>query len=58
MIIINLERFNSKNKLTIYTGVFVKFYNQKNCEKVYEIYGIIEFEKINVLTVENLYNFR
>lgn len=52
--ITNLEWLTCRSKLVIYTGVFVKLYNLKNCEQIHEIYGIIELEKIFALTTKNL----
>lgn len=47
------KRFTPKDKLVTYTGVFVKFSNQRNCRQVYEIHEIIELEKIHALTIDN-----
>ena len=46
------ERFTLKRKPVTYTGVFVEFYNGKNCDQVHEI----ELEKMRALTAENLHN--
>ena len=36
---------------------FVEFYNRKNREQVYEIYGMIKLEKMCIPTAENLRNY-
>lgn len=56
MTIANLRQFTLKNKPIIYIGIFVKLYNWKNHKQVYEIYGIIELEKMCTLTIKNFYN--
>ena len=50
------EQFTLKGKPVIYTKAFVKFYNCKNCGQVHEIYGMIELEKMHVLTAKNQRN--
>ena len=51
--IADLERFTPKDKPVIYTGAFVELYNQRNGGQIYEIHGMIEFEKMRASTVEN-----
>ncbi len=51
-----LKRFTLKTKPVIYTGTFVELYNKKNRRQVYEIYGIIELEKIRILIAKSLHN--
>ena len=55
--IADLKCFILKSKSIIYTRVFIELYNLKNHKQVYEIYRIIELEKIYALIVENPYNF-
>ena len=50
------ERFTPKSKSVTYTGAFVELYNWRNSGQVYEIYGIIELEKMRALTMENSRN--
>ena len=47
------EQFTLKNKLIIYIGAFVEFYNLRNHGQVYKIYGIKKLKKICASTVEN-----
>ena len=47
------KRFIFKGKSVTYTGAFVEFYNWRNCKQVYEIYEMIELEKMRALTIEN-----
>ena len=39
------DRFTAKGKPITYTGAFVQLYKWRNREQVYEIHGIVEFEK-------------
>ena len=50
------ERFTLKGKPITYTGVFVELYKWKNCSQVYEIYRIIELEKMRTWTAKNSQN--
>ena len=52
----DLERFNLKGKLVIYTRAFVKLYNLRNCGQVDEIYGMMKLENMRVLTLKYLSN--
>ena len=47
------ERFTPKNKPVIYTRVLVELYNCRICKQIYEIYGMVEFEKIHTLIAKN-----
>ena len=47
------EQFTPKNKLVTYTGVFVELYKWNNRGQVYEIYEMVELEKMRALTAEN-----
>lgn len=51
--VVNLERFIIKSKSIIYIEVFIEIYNQRNYEKVYQIYKMIELEKLCILTTHN-----
>lgn len=57
MTVANLEQFTLKNMSVTYTRAFVEFYNQRNNRQIYEIYKMIELEKICSLTTENPCNF-
>lgn len=56
MLIVNPEWFTSKNKLVIYTGVFVRLDNQRIYGQVQEIYGIIKLENMHALIIKNFRN--
>ena len=49
----NPEQFTPKGKPVIYTGALVELYNWKNLGQVYEIYEMVEFEKIRALIAKN-----
>lgn len=51
--IANVEWVTLKNKLVTYNRAFVRLYNQKNHKQIYEIYEMIELDKMRTLTVEN-----
>lgn len=55
--IIDQDGFTQKDKFMTYTKIFVRFYIGRNCGRVYEIYRMIELEKIYILTTKNVYNF-
>lgn len=50
------EQFTPKGKPLIYTRAFVKLYNWKKHKQIYEIYKMIELEKMHALTTNNLCN--
>lgn len=56
MTITDPEQFIPKDKLVIYTLVFVEFHNWKNYKQVHEIHRIIKLKKLRILSAENLYN--
>lgn len=56
MTIIDPKQFTPKNKLVLCTGIFVKFYNWKSYQQVYEIYRIIKFEKMYISIIKNYCN--
>lgn len=54
---VDLKKFTLKNKPITYTGIFIELYNKRNREHVYEMYRIIELEKLYALTAKNLCDF-
>lgn len=56
MTIANSKLFTPKSKPVIYIGIFDELYNRRNSRQVYEVHGIIKFEKIYALIIENLPN--
>lgn len=52
----DLKWFTLKNKLIIYFEALIEFYNWKNHGHIYEIYKMVKFEKMHILTVKNLFN--
>ena len=50
------NRFIYKNKPIIYIKAIIELYNRKNYRQFEEIYKIIEFEKIYIWIIKNLYN--
>lgn len=51
IIMADWKQFTLKDRLVIYTGAFVEFYNLRNCGEIFVIYGMIELEKIYALIV-------
>lgn len=57
MTVADPEQSTPKDKPVTYIEALVKLCNWKNGWQVYEIYGIIELEKMCTSTAENLHNF-
>ncbi len=52
MTVVNPEKFTDKSKLITYIRAFVKLYNWRNHGQVYEIYRMIELEKMRTSTAK------
>ena len=46
MTVAHSEQFTDKGKLITYIKAFIELYKWKNRGQVYEIFGIVEFEKM------------
>ncbi len=57
MTIADLKQFTDKGKPITYIRAFIELYNCRNHRQVYEIHGIVKFEKICALMVKYPYNF-
>ncbi len=53
MTIVDPEQFTNKDKPIPYIKAFVELYNRRNRGQVYEIYGIVEIEKMHALTAKH-----
>ena len=50
MTVADPERFTAKSKSITYTGAFMELYKWRNRGQVYEIHGMVEFEKWHAST--------
>lgn len=57
MTVVDVKLFTFKGMLFIYTRAFVSLYDKKNNGQVYEIYEIVELQKMSISTTKNSYNF-
>ena len=56
MTVADSEQFTNKNKPITYIEVFVELYYSRNRRQVYEIYKMVELEKMCASTAEHPYN--